>query len=462
MEVGVITELSGEQACISVWNLTTGVRLKIYKNCTCGRNAFDFVSSNYLIAAQHDKQLLQIYDTQNERLIKRIVCPGKISALVVTPDSNYCVVALMEKMYIWHISTGNLINIISKHYQNITSMKFTTDGSLLVTCGEDNLVLVWKFADMLQPRDPFADRDVCDEPLHSLMKHSMPIQGVHVGVNGMRASAVTCSIDQTCVLFDLCTGKVVCTFVFDVGCSAVAMDAVERRLLTGTLDGSIYCVNSHTVRANNQEVHVQSKKGNCWKAHDKSVNSLSITSDGTKLLSGGLDCKVKLWHITNQQCLKVFDFKGEISNIFIKPFDRVFEQRDQTAKVKPSIGNFKRTVFQPGNFAQLINPYEMDEEDSLFPVVLQDVGKHSADSCMLPRTEDEIDSSDLVNRVLMSCMPSKTMLNCLEPKSATRSELLEGVLSLEAMTKKIHTHAVEKLLNVTENEDITEKGPKHE
>merc|ERR1711962_1903284 len=144
MEVGVITEFSGEQACISVWNLTTGVRLKIYKNCTCGRNAFDFIANNYLIAAQHGKQLLQIYDTQNERLVKRIVCPGKISALIVSPDSNYCVVALLEKIYIWHISSGNLINIISKHYQNITSMKFTNDGSLLVTCGEDNLVLVWR------------------------------------------------------------------------------------------------------------------------------------------------------------------------------------------------------------------------------------------------------------------------------------------------------------------------------
>ena len=84
----------------------------------------------------------------------------------------------MEKIYIWHMSTGHLMNIISKHYQNITTMKFTTDGSLLVTCGEDNLVLVWRFADMLQPRDPFADRDVCDEPMHSLMKHSMPIQGM--------------------------------------------------------------------------------------------------------------------------------------------------------------------------------------------------------------------------------------------------------------------------------------------
>jgi len=464
MEVGVITELSGEQACVSVWNLSTGVRLKNYKNCTCGRSGFDFVSNNYLIAAQHDKQLLQIYDTQNERLVKRIVCPGKISALVVTPDANYCVVALMEKIYIWHMSTGHLMNIISKHYQNITTMKFTTDGSLLVTCGEDNLVLVWRFADMLQPRDPFADRDVCDEPMHSLMKHSMPIQGVHIGVNGVRAHAVTCSIDQTCVLFDLCSGKIVCTFVFDVGCSSVAMDSVERRLFAGMLDGTIYCVNSHTTRANNQEVHIDSKRGgNCWKAHDKCVNSVSVTTDGTKLLSGGLDCKVKLWHIANQQCLKVFDFKGEISNIFIRVFDRYFEQRDQTSKVKPSIGNFKRTVFQPGNFSQLINPYELDEEDSLFPTVLQDIGNDTHNNYNNMEDEDNIEDTNLVNRLLMSCVQSKSMLHRLEPKSATRAELLEGVLSLEAMTKKIHAHAVESLLDAKENDEMEiEKSTKFE
>jgi len=250
--------------------------------------------------------------------------------------------------------------------------------------------------------------------------------------------------------------------VFDVGCTSVTMDSVERRLFAGTLDGNIYCVNSHMVRQNNQEVHVDTKKGNCWKAHEKSVNSISIMSDGTKLLSGSLDCKAKLWHIANQQCLKVFDFKGEISNILIKVYDRVFEQKDQSSKVKPSIGNFKRTVFVPGNFNQVINPYEIDDEETLFPVVLQNGVSDHFNGCLLSgdRNDFDQDESTLLNRVLMACVPPKTSLNYLEPKSATRSELLEGVLSLEAMTKEIHSFTVEKLLNDAEDEELSENGLK--
>jgi len=129
MEVGVITEIAGEQACISLWDLSTGIRVKSYKNCSCLRHGLDFISNNYIISAQNNTQMIHIYDIQKERLVKRIVSPGKISSLALSPDGNYCVVALQEKIYIWQIASGNLMNIISKHYQNITSIKFTNDGT---------------------------------------------------------------------------------------------------------------------------------------------------------------------------------------------------------------------------------------------------------------------------------------------------------------------------------------------
>jgi len=463
MEVGVISELSGEQACISVWNLNTGVRLKNYKNCACAPNSLDFIANNYILSAQHDKQLIHVYDSHNERLVKRIVCPGKISCLVVSPCGTYCVVALQEKIYVWHVSTGNLVNVISKHYQSIRVMKFTQDGVLLVTCADDNVVMVWKFVDMLQPRDPYNDGDLCDSPLHSLMKHSMPVYDLHIGVGGMRTTAVTCSIDHTCVLFDLCTGRVICTFVFDVACTAVAMDIVERRLFAGTLDGNIYSVGSAMVPQDREQVHVEAKKGNKWKAHGKSVNCIAVMGDGTKLLSGSLDCMVKLWHISNHQCLKMFDFKGQISNIAIKVFTRTFEQDDLSAKTKPSIGTFKRTVFMPGNYNQLVTPNEEDDEDTLFPTLLRDLRDEESLGDDFLSDHSIANADALVEKVLMGCVSTKTSsLNFLDPKSATRSELLEGVVSLEAMTKEIHTFAVDKLLKDVETEEQAKNGLKLE
>ena len=44
------------------------------------------------------------------------------------------------------VASGNLLVILSRHYQCISCLKFTDDGSHFLSSGEDNLVLVWKMA----------------------------------------------------------------------------------------------------------------------------------------------------------------------------------------------------------------------------------------------------------------------------------------------------------------------------
>lgn len=463
MELGVITEVAGEHACITIWDLSTGIRLKSFKNCSCLRHGIDFISNDYIVSAQNNTQMIHVYDVQKERLVKRIVCPGKICSLAVSPDSNYCVVALQEKIYIWQLSSGNLMNVISKHYQNITTIKFTNDGSFFITCGEDNLIVVWNLVSCLQPRDPLADTDICDTPLHTLTSHSMAIQDLHVGISGIRSSFVTCSLDQTCKMFDLCTGKLICTFVFDVGCTAVCIDSMERKLFVGSLDGNICFINCHE-RSINQEIHVSSHKNNVLKAHEKCVTQLSVNMDGTKLLSGSLDFVVKLWMISNRLCLRTFSYKGEISNAYIKFFPYSFEKNN--VSLKPSVGNFKRAVFVPGNFTNSLNTDSL-EEDTSIPVILRDIDddENADECCKLPANATFSKSSCLRNKmdstfideVVKESLSQKTNLKCFQPKTATRLELLEGFKDLEQMTKEIYEYSSDYLLKSYNNESGSAK-----
>ena len=34
----------------------------------------------------------------------KMVCPGRVTALAVTPDGNYCVAAVAEKIHVWQVS----------------------------------------------------------------------------------------------------------------------------------------------------------------------------------------------------------------------------------------------------------------------------------------------------------------------------------------------------------------------
>ena len=54
---------------------------------------------------------------------------------------NSCCFSLSLK-----VASGNLLVILSRHYQRVSCLKFTDDGSHFLSSGEDNLVLVWKMA----------------------------------------------------------------------------------------------------------------------------------------------------------------------------------------------------------------------------------------------------------------------------------------------------------------------------
>lgn len=41
------------------------------------------------------------------------------------------------------VSTGNLLVILSRHYQDVSCLRFTGDSSYFLSGGKDCLVLVW-------------------------------------------------------------------------------------------------------------------------------------------------------------------------------------------------------------------------------------------------------------------------------------------------------------------------------
>ena len=51
-----------------------------------------------------------IYFTQDQQQM-RVVCPGCVSALAVSPDGAYCVVSVGEKIHLWQVSHPYIITI---------------------------------------------------------------------------------------------------------------------------------------------------------------------------------------------------------------------------------------------------------------------------------------------------------------------------------------------------------------
>lgn len=57
------------------------------------------------------------------------------AGLVYVASDHWCLTS--------QVSTGNLLVILSRHYQDVSCLKFTGDGSHFVSAGKDCLVLAW-------------------------------------------------------------------------------------------------------------------------------------------------------------------------------------------------------------------------------------------------------------------------------------------------------------------------------
>lgn len=67
-----------------------------------------FIGNDYLIAAQKDSPIVNIWALRRkEQLQLKIICPGRIGALTVTPDGVYCIASIEEKVYIWQVTTNS-------------------------------------------------------------------------------------------------------------------------------------------------------------------------------------------------------------------------------------------------------------------------------------------------------------------------------------------------------------------
>jgi WD40 repeat protein len=133
------------------------------------------------------------------------------------------------------------------------------------------------------------------------------------------------SMDRTLKIWHL-SGACLSTIVFPCGLTSVVTDDVERRVFVGGVDGRVYAVDlidgTHVVaealHAHDANLRLLSHHSydsiNCIEFR-KSVTTLSMSINQSKLFSGSDDGLVCAWDIQSGQMLQSFDMKGVFYSI---------------------------------------------------------------------------------------------------------------------------------------------------
>ncbi|KAK3562288.1 hypothetical protein QTP86_033337, partial [Hemibagrus guttatus] len=193
MEVVVTADSAGQLWNCAIFDPHTGTNLLSYRGGNSSARSLTILNGEYILGAQLGKNFINVWEIQRkDQLQQKIVCPGIVTCLTASPDGLYVLAGIAEAIYLWEVSTGNLLVILNRHYQDLSCLRFTDDGSHFVSGGKDNLALVWNLASIVQ-----LDSSRTPEPRHMLSRHSLPITDVHCGLMGPQARVATASLDQT-------------------------------------------------------------------------------------------------------------------------------------------------------------------------------------------------------------------------------------------------------------------------
>ncbi|KAF7370878.1 Pre-rRNA-processing protein IPI3 [Mycena sanguinolenta] len=231
---------------IAIHDLQTGSTLASFKQTNAALHGTAVVQSQdgqggFLLAVQHDKSIMNVYNFQKDQISLKIVLPEKLSCIALDHSGAYCAGGTSQgRIYLWEVASGILFNSWDAHYRQVTVLKFTHDGAALLSGSEDSGVSVWSVSRLL-------DDDISSDlplPYCVFSDHTLPVTDIACGIGAFPDCRVlSSSVDHSVKLWDISSQTLLTTFQFPQPISCLAWDLTERMFFAASKDGSIHQMN---------------------------------------------------------------------------------------------------------------------------------------------------------------------------------------------------------------------------
>lgn len=358
IEVALSTDLRGSPYYFSLWDVHTGAQLVVFKGNKGNPIArcLKLIDKDYFITATDN--MLQIWSIYNKKCQdQKLFLPGRPSVLCTSPCGNYLIAGIAEMIYIWQLKSGNLLAHTQRHYQTVTVLRMNQDGTFLFSGGEDGIVLVWPFADLISNThntgalnlEPGTTNVGVNEPRFTWQHHDGPVTDIHVTHGGR---CITTSVDKTVNIYNISNGKrLYCVTGWPSPIWSVAMNKNETRIFLGGQDGNIYEISVSalgTCQINNRNDGEQQRKP-VFVGHKDKVTHIIVSIDGTMLITASLDSTCKVWDIHQGKMIRDVKHQAPLANLTSLIVPDAFSLTSITqAQVKPPmiVRPLKRNLYK--------------------------------------------------------------------------------------------------------------------
>ncbi|KAG2129202.1 WD40-repeat-containing domain protein [Suillus bovinus] len=338
---------SGSGAIV-LHDIQTGTSLASFKQSSSAPHCTSFVETldgqgGFILAAQQDKSILNVYNFQKDQLAFKIVLPERLSCIALDNAGSFCAGGTAQgRIYLWEVASGILYNSWDAHYRHVNVLKFTHDGAALISGSDDSGVSIWSVARLV-------DNDTQNElptPYCTLSDHTLPVKDIACGLGAFPTCRVlTASLDHSVKIWDLSSQSLLTTFHFPKPISLAVWDITECSFFAASPDGSIYQVNLFRQRTEKHAgqtieaiggagvsdvIRVADEDSNSRKrliSVDQPITALTISLTSSLLLVGTATGLIHIYDIASHQLLRTIStHKGmSISHLttMLKPPDLV-------------------------------------------------------------------------------------------------------------------------------------------
>ena len=229
------------------------------------------------------------------------------------------------------ICSGRLVSTTTAHLQPVTCLVVDPADNFFLSGSSDAMVHVWALPTVLS-----FSPDTSRAPVHTLSTHRGPISSIVCGHGVSSANiAVSISADKSAIVWDYHSGQALRTYLLLEVPTAVTLDPADRGFHIAYGNGSLQTVDffDEVQRSSSVDVlrdsitshrPVQLSPKTRFSAESQKLGgalSLSLSWDGTTLISGHTSGKIATWDVAKRNyCSVVANLPGPVSNLqFLSP-----------------------------------------------------------------------------------------------------------------------------------------------
>ena len=286
---GNILASASNDTSVRLWDTTTGQCLLVSPSHTNSNEGVAWSPDGKMLASGGRDRTIRIWDSNTGETIKILDLDTDWLFWVTVSwhaDGKILAVAVREKIQLWDIKTATLLKTIEGHEQNIISVVWHPQESLLASSSLDGTVRIW---------------DIVTEECLQVLQHNNYAWSIAWSHNGkMLASA---SHDLGAKIWDAVTGRCLHTLSGHQNWLwSIAWSKCDLTLVTGGQDQMVKYWDAATGRCLKT---LQGYVGSIW--------SLMWSEDGQTLYSGSGDHSLRQWQVVTGECSN--NIRGNRQNV---------------------------------------------------------------------------------------------------------------------------------------------------